>query len=93
VSFTVPGEVDCASGTLQELTAGWATTDAGEVTIAIDGIVYDTYPPDGTARLPFSCASARTFVLTAVGDGGRTAARSATVRPVNASTDGGRRDT
>jgi len=87
-SFTTPEDIDCHNGSFQEFTASWSTTDAVEVTISIDGPgIYDTYPADGEASLPFNCSSAHTFLLTAVGEGGQTATRSVTLQPRNVQPD------
>jgi hypothetical protein len=84
-SFTTPDSIDCHNGNDQAFTATWATANAAEVTISIDGGgVYDEYPPTGETSLPFHCASAHTFVLTAISADGQTATRSVVLQPRNA---------
>jgi hypothetical protein len=82
--FTTPESIDCHNGDFQEFTASWTTTNAVKVTISIDGPgVYDEYPANGSTSLPFSCSSSHTFLLTAHGAAGQTAAKSITLQPRN----------
>lgn len=84
-SFTTPESIDCHNADEQTFTARWTTTDAVKVTISIDGPdVHDEYGPSGEASLPFSCARPHTFLLTATGEGGRTATETVTLQPRNA---------
>jgi hypothetical protein len=66
ILFTGEDTVDCVMGSVA-LT--WETTRATGVTISIDGPgVYDSYPPNGSAAVPFACGDAEhTYLLRTVG--------------------------
>ncbi len=87
--FWTPDDIDCHNGFNQTFTARWATENATEVVISIDGPgAYATYPPDGETSLPFGCGSSHTFLLTARSADGRTATRTVTLQPRNVQPQG-----
>jgi hypothetical protein len=68
-SFVGADTVDCVMSTVA-LT--WETVRADGVTISIDGPgIYDSYPADGTAVLPFACGDPEhTYLLRTTGGTG-----------------------
>ena len=82
-SFTTPENIDCHNGMDQMFTASWTTTNAAQVTISIDGALFQTYPATSSESLPFNCHSPHTFTLTAHGHDGQTAHQSITLQPRN----------
>lgn len=90
VSFTTPENIDCHNGNSQMFTASWTTQNATKVTISIDGPgIYDTYGPNDSVSLPFSCGSSHTYLLTAFDADGHTVTKQITLQPrnVQSSTD------
>lgn len=84
-NVSTPDSIDCHNGDFQEFTASWTTTNATRVTVSIDGPgVYNEYPANGEASLPFNCSSSHTFLFTAYNGDGATATKSITLQPRNA---------
>jgi hypothetical protein len=62
--------VTCTTATT--ITLSWTTRNATSTTISIDGPgVYNTYPANGSASVPFACdGKSHTYLLTAKGPKG-----------------------
>jgi hypothetical protein len=72
-----PNPVTCPNtSSTQMVTLTWSTSNATGVTVSIDGPgPYNSYPPNGSAQVPFACAeSQHTYQLVANGAGGTTSA-------------------
>lgn len=82
-SFGVPATIDCSSGGDQPFTISWSTSNTTKVTISIDGPgIWDTFPPNGEATLPYSgCSSPHTYLITAFGADGSTVTKQVSIEP------------
>lgn len=82
--FTTPETFDCAPGGSENFTLSWTTKNATKVTISIDGPgIWDTYEPNGSASVPFSCGGTHTYLLTVFGTDGTTVTKQVTIEPRN----------
>lgn len=69
-SFSGPGSVECPDAGSVEVTLSWSVTGAEQVTIGVDNPgPFDTFPPSGSAQLPFACPGPHTYHLVATGNG------------------------
>ena len=83
-SFNTPENINCHNGNFQMFSASWSTTNAVKTTISIDGAgVYKTYGPNASDSLPFTCTSAHSFKLTAIGHDGKQVSKTITLQPRN----------
>src|SRR5205823_3273133 len=85
ISFhgTEDGTIDCHNGNQQNFSAAWTTTNAAKTAIAIDGAPFKTYGANADTSLPFNCAKAHSYTLTATGTNGKTATKTLTFAPRN----------
>ena len=79
-SFTMsPNFIYCAGGDV-DLTLSWTTLGATSVVVSIDGPgAYNTFGPNGSETVGYSCPGPHTYMLTAKNAGGQSVVKTATV--------------
>jgi hypothetical protein len=71
VAVDAPDAVACNAPTDVELS--WESENTERVDVFIDGVLFSTHGPSGTAFFPFACdGTAQTYVFTATAPDGRT---------------------